>query len=45
MNTLIEEMNQMGLSRNGKPVRIRIGSRSRPWNLGWQFFCNICGFV
>lgn len=30
MNTLIEGMNQMGLSRNGKPVRIRARSRSRP---------------
>ena len=30
MNTLIEGINQMGISRNGKPVRIRARSRSRP---------------
>jgi len=30
MNALIEGINQMGLSRNGKPVRIRARSRSRP---------------
>jgi len=30
MNTLIEGMNRMGLLRNGKPVRIRARSRSRP---------------